>query len=222
MTLDQQRQSVLRRYIVFRIKAIEFLDMLALYNVLRGNQMRQSELKAAITQSHVGLAPLLSFLSFRPPSFVADSIKTVLMSWFAVFIDKNGGMDAIDLWCRVFPKHSDKTLAAWNRMEPVWEILRDFRNKAGFHADSPIRFFDARYELRKEWLAVGPALEEFKTLFDFFLKIEASELRDELAPALESLLNEVEVRHAGTKFQREQFSAYLMIADVTSNDSAEK
>ena len=39
-------QSALRNYLIFRIKAMEFLDILALFNCLRANTMRQEELTA--------------------------------------------------------------------------------------------------------------------------------------------------------------------------------
>jgi hypothetical protein len=210
---DVARQRALQNYVVFRVKAIEFLDILALYSQLRATPMSQDQLFAAKKTVPQGLAPLVGFLAFRPPKFSADSLKTVALSWFALFIDKNG-MDVIDLWCEVFPKHATKTRAAWRRMEPAWQLLRDFRNQVGFHADSPIRFFGARYKVLKDWPIVEAALKEFETLFNFFLKAEATELSAELEPALDSLLDELERLHGGAKFQREQFKSYLMLADL--------
>lgn len=210
---DAARQRALRSYVVFRVKAMEFLDVLGLYNSLRATPMSQNELLAAKKTVPQGLAPLVRFLAFRPPKFSADSLKTIAVSWFALFIDRNG-MDVIELWCEVFPKHANKTRAAWRRMEPAWQTLRDFRNQAGFHADSPIRFFGARYRLRKEWRMVEAALKEFHSLFHFFLNAEATEIGAELESALESLLDELENLHEGTKFQREQFKSYLMLADL--------
>jgi hypothetical protein len=64
-------------------------------------------------------------------------------------------------------------------MEPTWKVLRDFRNRAGFHADKPEKFFEARFQLRKEWPKVEAALNEFKNLFDFFLKAERTEMQRE-------------------------------------------
>jgi len=209
------RQRALRNYVVFRVKAIEFLDILALYSRLRAIPMNQEQLLAAkktVPQGQ-GLDHLLGFLAFRPPKFSADSLKTVAVSWFALFIDKNG-MDVIDLWCEVFPKHATKTRAAWRRMEPAWQLLRDFRNQAGFHADSPIRFFGARHNVVKEWPKVEAALKEFDALFQFFLRAEATELSAELEPALDSLLDELEKLHGEANFKREQFKSYLMLADL--------
>lgn len=214
MPANLARQNALRDYIVFRIKAMEFLDILGLFNCLPANTTRQEELAAVKGQVPQGLVPLVSFLAFRPSQYSADSLKTVAVSWFALFIDKNG-MDAIKLWSQVFPAHAGEVRAAWKKMESSWQILRTFRNSAGFHADKPMRFFGARHQLRKEWQKVQAALDEFKKLFDFFLKAEATELGAELGPALDSLLDELEKKD-GTKFQREQFKAYLMIADPTA------
>jgi hypothetical protein len=207
MPANVARQNALRNYIIFRIKAMEFLDILGLFNCLRANTTPQAEMVALKDKVPQGLVPLISFLAFRPSQYSADSLKTVAVSWFALFIDKNG-MDAIKVWSQVFPTHANKVHAAWKKMEP-------YRNRAGFHADTPAKFFAARNELRKEWTKVQSALDEFKKLFDFFLKAETTELGAELAPALDLLLDELETKH-GSKFQREQFKAYLMVADPTA------
>ena len=67
---------------------------------------------------------------------------------------------------------------------------------------------------RKEWANVEGALEEFRTLLEFFLKAEARELANELEPAPDSLLNDLE-KQQGTEFQRAQFKAYIMLPDTT-------
>jgi hypothetical protein len=96
MSANVARQDALRNYLVFRIKAMEFLDILALYNCLRANSMRLEELAVARENAPAGLAPLLSFFEFRPPRYAADSLKTVAISWFGLFIDKSA-MDAIEV-----------------------------------------------------------------------------------------------------------------------------
>lgn len=188
---------------------MEFLDLLVLYNSLRANKMSQVEMQAAKQQAAPGLAPLLSFLAFRPPYFIADSLRTVVLSWFCLFVDTNG-MDVIKLWCQLFPQHAAKTQAAWKRMEPAWEALREFRNRAGFHADAPAKFFAARYRFHKEKSIVDAALKEFDALLKYFLKAEEKELGKELEPTLELLLDDLEKQQGGAKYQREQFKAYLM------------
>jgi len=215
--VQPSRQKALRKYIVFRIKAIEFLDILALFRSLRSISMSQEELTAVRAQVPPALTPLVSFFEFRPPRFAADSLRTVAVSWFALFIDTNG-MDAIELWSEVFPQYADQTQEAWKRMKPEWNELKGFRDSAGFHADKPTRFFGARFNLRKEWPKVESALREFDELLRFFLKAER-ELASELEAAPDSLLDELEVAH-GAPFKREQFKAYLMLEEFKALPSA--
>ena len=192
MSGQEMRKSALRRYVVFRVKAIEFLDLGGLHQgLLNGN--------------------VKPYPPFRSAANMADSLRTVLLSWFALFVDKNG-MNVIELWKQVFPQHAKLVQEAWAKMEPTWPVLRDFRNRAGFHADKPPKFFGARHTLRLEIKHVEAAMLEFEKLFKFFLKAEANELRD-LEEALDALLDELEKAH-GSTFKREQFKAYTMIPDT--------
>jgi len=72
----EMRKAYLRRYLVYRVKAVEFFDLSAI---------RQALLNKRISvPTPVGR---------RNEDFVAG-LRTVLLSWMAVFIDKNG-MDVI-------------------------------------------------------------------------------------------------------------------------------
>src|SRR5260370_10029176 len=143
------RKSALRRYVVFRIKAMEFLDLNALRNSLKANQ--------------ISPAPQI-----RPPQFMADSVRTVVLSWFALFVDKNG-LDVVKLWIELFPRHATRGREAWTRMEPVWQTIREFRDCAGFHADKPRKFLAARYKIRAEDQKLNAALKEFVVLNKLFM-----------------------------------------------------
>lgn len=170
---------------------MEFLDLNALRNTLRANKINP--------------AP-----GVRPPVFMSDSVRTVVLSWFALFVDKNG-LDVIRLWAELFPRHATRVREAWSRMEPAWQTIREFRDSAGFHADKPKRFFRARYKVCVESQKLEAALKEFEELLRFFLRAEANELQD-LETALDGLLDELEKEH-GAIFRREQFKAYLMIPE---------
>ena len=85
-------------------------------------------------------------------------------------------MDVIKVWEEVFPQHAKRVQEAWEKMEPTWLVLREFRNRAGFHADEPLKFFGARHRLRSEFKQVEAAMVEFDKLFKFFLKAEEKEL----------------------------------------------
>src|SRR5260370_25682520 len=78
MSGKEMRKAALRRYVVFRIKAVEFLDLNILRQTLRGNQINPS--------------PVV-----RLPIFMSNSVRTVVLSWFALFFHKNG-LNVLDLW----------------------------------------------------------------------------------------------------------------------------
>ncbi len=189
------RKSALRCYVVFRVKAIEFLDLGGLHQgLLNGN--------------------IKPYPPFRTAANMADSLKTVQLSWLSLFVDKNG-INVIDLWKQVFPQHKKLIKESWAKMEQAWPVLRGFRDSAGFHGDKPSKFFGARRRLRLEIKQVGAAMLEFEKLFKFFLKAEEKEL-PELEETLDDLLDELEKAH-GSAFKREQFKAYVMIPDTHTN-----
>jgi hypothetical protein len=198
---DALRQSALRKYVVFRIKAMEFLDLNALRNSLRWTQL----------QEHKMSVPLPVFPAIRPPLFVSDSVRTVVLSWFCLFIDKKDGMDVIKLWVGLFPRHAAMINSAWERMQSAWPTLQEFRNRAGFHADKPLKFFSARNKVQRESKKVDAAVAEFEVLLKFFLNAEVDELPD-LEGALDTLLDDLEKAH-GVLYQRQQLKAYLMLAE---------
>src|SRR5437016_3570715 len=109
----EMRKHALRRYLVFRMKVVEFLDI----GAMRQN-LRQGNLSVP---NPVG----------RIPSDFAESLRTAQLSWFALLIDKNG-LDAIKLWIELFPKHKKEIQETWGRIKSAWEIIRVFRDRAGF------------------------------------------------------------------------------------------
>jgi len=185
----QMRKHALRRYAVYRIKVIEFLDL---------NALRDGLLKGHIRYAQ----------QFRPPKFMAQSVRTVVLSYFALFVDKNG-MDVIELWKESFPNHRMLVTDTWARIRPTWSTIREFRDRAGFHADKPMKFFGARYRLAQD-NRIEEALREFVELMKFFLKAEDSGELPDFEAELDSLLDDLELAQPET-YQREQFKAYLML-----------
>jgi hypothetical protein len=178
------------------VKAIEFLDLGVLHQgLITGN--------------------VKPYPPFRSANDIAGSLRTVLVSWFALFVDKNG-MDVIKLWKEVFPQHAQRVQEAWAKMQPSWPVLREFRNRAGFHADEPPKFFGARHRLRSNIKQVEAAMVEFEKLFKFFLNAEGNEL-PELEKELDSLLDDLEKKQGGV-FKRGAFKAYMMIPASGSDE----
>ncbi len=168
------RRDALRRYIVFRVKVIEFLDVSVVWKNLKSGEVSP--------QTPVG----------RTRNDIAWSLRTVLLSWLSIFIDRSkDGMDVIKLWIELFPKHKKEIEQAWQMIEPSWNILREFRDRAGFHADKPRKFFNARGRVIKEVAALHDALQNFEALFKQLLHAEATELPD-LPEALNEFLDELD------------------------------
>jgi hypothetical protein len=186
----QMRKDALRRYLVFRVKTIEMLDI---------GVVRQTALAGNLSVPNP---------AGRFPKDFADSLRTPHLSWFALLIDKNG-MDAIKLWSELFPKHSKEITETWARIKPAWEIIRAFRNRAGFHADKPRAFFKARHAVIANHQMVGAALQDFRTLFIKILHAEATELPD-FAKEADEFLDEMEAE-THSNYNRAELKRYLMI-----------
>src|SRR5579884_2875580 len=90
------RRDALRRYIVFRVKAIEFLDLVTLWRGLK--------MKEFFPYTPVG----------RTQNDIAWSMRTVALSWLALFVDKSkGALNVIELWRDLFPNYRAEIDQAW-------------------------------------------------------------------------------------------------------------
>jgi hypothetical protein len=202
MSNREMRKHALRRYVVFRVKLIEFLDIHASWQAFKSEEF-------------VPITPVS-----RTAADFAAALRTVQLSWFSIFIDKSkDGMDVIKLWKELFPDRELVIEQAWAQMEPAWGTLRRFRNKAGFHADKPLAFFRARESILTEWNVIITALEAFKQLAMQFLKDEAKEL-PELESVVDDLLDDLEENQA-RHFSRDEFKKYLMIPNSDKGKVAE-
>jgi len=192
----EMRKSYLRRYLVYRIKVIEFFDLGAIRQGLLTDQFK--------VPTPVG----------RTNKDCSDALRTVLLSWMALLIDKSkDGMDVIPMWKELFPQLSKDIDEAWKQMEPAWDIIRTFRDRAGFHADKPTKFFGARSDIVTNHDAVTKALDQFEKLQRKILKSEGSTLPD-LESALDDLLDELE-EGKNRKYTRAEFKRYLMLPNTS-------
>jgi hypothetical protein len=195
----EMRKHALRRYLVLRVKIIEFLDIGALRQGLKAQQLAVPNPVA------------------RTPADFADSLRTVQLSWLALLIDKSrDGMDAIKLWSELFPTRMPEIQVVWNRIEQSWNLIRAFRDKAGFHADKPPAFFKARHEVLASHVAT--AIEEFQNLLRIILHAEATELPD-LEQAVDDFLDEMEVQ-LHSRYDRAEFKRYLMLPNIRTQVSS--
>jgi hypothetical protein len=141
------RKHALQRYLVLRVKLIEFFDFASLRQNIKDGKTTVFTPVNRLSSDFVG------------------SIRTVQLSWLALLIDKSkGGMDAIALWSELFPTHKEEISRVWTRIEPAWDIIRTFRDKAGFHADKPTAFFKARQSISIHLQVVTETILEFQNL----------------------------------------------------------
>ena len=75
------------------------------------------------------------------------------------------------MWKEIYPHHAKRVQDTWAKMEPTWPILRDFRNRTGFHADKPYRFFGARHALRKDIRKVEAAIADSRPKISYMQNI---------------------------------------------------
>jgi hypothetical protein len=196
----EMRKSALRRYLVLRVKLIEFLDLNAVLQGINSQQFTVS--------NPVG----------RIPSDFAAALRTVQLSWFAVLIDKSkDGMDATKLWIELFPEHRVQIEDVWTQIESAWITIRAFRDKAGFHADKPIAFFKARNDVLLERQSIDAAIKKFQDLLRVLLNAEAKELPD-LYQAVDEFLDELEETNQ-LKYKRADFKRYLMLSPPVADTS---
>jgi hypothetical protein len=192
---QQMRAAYLRRYLVYRMKVIEFFDLSAMRQGLTSDQFRVPTPVGRTNQNFV------------------EALRTVQLSWFAIFIDKSkDGMDVIPLWKTLFPQLNDDIDKAWTKMEPAWNTIRNFRDKAGFHADKPLQFFRARKQVMAEHKMVTAALMEFENIQRKILHSEGATLPD-LEDALDALLDELEEGEEA-KYNRSELKRYLIIPNT--------
>src|SRR5438445_13810144 len=101
------RAAALKSYVVFRVKVIEFLDIGALRQSLKRGE----------------IGPYTP--AYRTSKDFAESLRTVQLSWFTIFIDQSkDGMNVLELWKDLFPNRREFVESAWERMRPAWNLLR--------------------------------------------------------------------------------------------------
>jgi hypothetical protein len=122
----------------------------------------------------------------------AYSVRTALLSWYCTIVDRTaGGLNIFNVWRELFPNHRDEIERVRAKVEPDWEILKNFRDKCGFHADTPRNYFLAKQKLLDN-LQVVKSMQEFLDLAKKLIKLEDTELID-FVPEVETTLLEGEL-----------------------------
>jgi hypothetical protein len=138
------RKDDLRRYVIWRMKSLELLHFYLLLFDLNN--------KRYCPENMLG----------HDARMFASSIRTVTISWLATFVDQSrDGMNVFDLWRRLFPKHRKEIDRVWKRLEPQLELIKTFRDRVGFHADTALKYFAARDRIRGKNPELQAAMDSF-------------------------------------------------------------
>src|SRR5271169_3725802 len=127
---EQIRKHDLRRYMIYRIKLMEWLQVFLLWI-----GCKEGSVNPPNTMGHDGQ-------DFQ------ETLRTVLLSWLSTIVDTHrDGLNVFDLWLRLYPQHSERISQVRAEIEPQLTVLRDFRDRVGFHADTPDKYFAAKSAL---------------------------------------------------------------------------
>jgi len=138
----------------------------------------------------------------------SHSVRTAAVSWFSTIVDQSqDGLNVFDLWRQLFPKHRAEIDRVWDEIQPHWKAVKQFRDRCGFHADTPKRYFLAKQGIRPPEIA--RAIQKFLDLATFFLKREDEELPD-FVPEVEAFLLDFELE-TDHRFKRDSFKRMLIL-----------
>jgi hypothetical protein len=188
---EQLRRDALRRYFVFRMKLIELFHFHLLFSALLDEQFIPKNV-----MEHEGRD-------------FAYTVRTALVSWYCTIVDRtDGGLNIFNVWRELFPKHRDEIEQMRAKVEPDWKILKNFRDKCGFHADTPRHYFLAKQKLLDN-VQVVQSMREFLDLAMKLMKLEDTELVD-FVPEVETTILDLELEGA-CKVSRDAMKKMLIL-----------
>jgi hypothetical protein len=185
------RKDALKRYLVYRLKLVELIHLSILWTALNDEQFVPDNMMGQSGRDF------------------AQSIRTVMLSWFCTIVDQTSdGLSVVRVWRELFPRHRKRIDRLWKEIEPHWVVLRTFRDKCGFHADTPRNYFSARQEVIDN-PQVARALQDFLELSTFLLRREEQELSD-FVPEVEQFFLDFELEST-SRFNRDALKRLLIL-----------
>jgi hypothetical protein len=185
------RKDALRRYFVFRMKLMELIHFHLLWRALDRNEFFPDNV-----MGHDG-------------ADFSNSVRIASISWFCTVVDcTGGGLNAFDVWLQLFPRHQREIEAVRSEVDTDLGVLREFRDRCGFHADTPKKYWRARHGIVGK-PQLEEALQKFVSLATFLIKNESEEL-PEFSHEVEEFLLEYESEFK-TTVNRESFKRMLIL-----------
>jgi hypothetical protein len=186
------RRDALRRYFIFRMKLIELFHLHLLWSALVDDTFVPENV-----MEHDG-------------RIFAESVRTALLSWYCTIVDRaEGGLNVFNVWRELFPNHRDEIERVRREVEPDWEVLRNFRDKCGFHADTPRNYFLAKQRVLDN-PQVAKAVQDFLDLAKLLINRDEAELPD-FVPEVETFLLDFELEEGNRGINRNALKKLLVL-----------
>lgn len=189
---EQLRRDALRRYFIFRLKLIELFHLHLVWCSLVDDKFTPENV-----MEHSGRD-------------FAESIRTAYLSWYCTIVDQTrGGLNIFNLWLELFPRHRDEIERVRKEVEPHWEVLKNFRDKCGFHADTPRNYLLAKQKVL-DTPQTAKAVQDFLDLAKTFINLENEELSD-FVPEVEACLLDFELEPGNRSVNRHAMKRLLIL-----------
>jgi hypothetical protein len=119
-------------------------------------------------------------------------------------------LNVFNIWSELFPNHREEIERVRAEVEPHWEVLRNFRDKCGFHADTPRNYFLAKQKMLENSSQVAKAVQHFLDLAKLLIVREEEELPD-FVPEVENFLLDFELEEGNYGIKRGALKKLLIL-----------
>lgn len=189
---EQLRRDALRRYFIFRLKLVELFHLHLVWASLADDKFTPENV-----MDHSGRD-------------FAESIRTAYLSWYCTIVDRTlGGLNVFNVWLELFPRHRDEIERVRDEVEPHLGVLRNFRDKCGFHADTPRNYFLAKQRVLDN-PQTASAVQDFLDLAKKIILLEETEL-PEFVPEVETFMLDFELEPGNRSINRHAMKRLLIL-----------
>jgi hypothetical protein len=169
-----------------RLAKAEALEQLIICRQRLGEVLNLSELLIALRTNRLHL----NYDRTATKADYHETLRTAFLSWLASLIDKSKDtINIFDVWIALFPSEAVRIRKVWADNQPGFELLREFRNKTGFHGNKAVQ---EHLKVRAKVLgskAVEQAAQELFALAGVMMRLErqSNEFRDTVEVKLKQL-----------------------------------
>jgi|SRR6516162_5551247 hypothetical protein len=142
-------------YLTYRFKLNELIHLHFLFHALNDGNCGES-------------------INGIPKDQVLMSVRTAAVAWFATMMDTHrDGLDIFKLWLKMYPQYQNRINLYHSLVDPHLKLIRTFRNRTAFHAQSGfVDFFEPRVRFQEKAKDIARGVQKFLDLAKFLIKRE--------------------------------------------------